>query len=348
MPLTILPVLDAAAARRAQPVLEACSAHDHEGLPADPVEELVARLDGPERAERVLVFALTSPPGTPSPGMPSPGTGDDAVVAVGRLGLPLLDNTSTGSFELHVHPDHRRRGFGAQLARSCLGVARSQGRTRLLLEVCTPLEGTSPAAAFAASLGARPVLGEVRRVLDLAALRDSHVQARRAEAEQAAAGYRVEQWIDSAPGELVDDLARLSGRMSTDTPMGEMDWEPEAWDAERWLAKEADAALAHRARACSAVVHEATGRTVGYTDIGVSRLRPDVGYQWDTIVEPEHRGHRLGMLLKAANLQLLRRELSAVRLVNTWNAEVNVHMVAVNDALGFRPVERWTEWQLEL
>jgi hypothetical protein len=34
--------------------------------------------------------------------------------------------------------------------------------------------------------------------------------------------------------------------------------------------------------------------------------------------------------------------------VHTWNAEVNTHMVAVNDALGFRPVEYLAEFQRRL
>jgi hypothetical protein len=87
---------------------------------------------------------------------------------------------------------------------------------------------------------------------------------------------------------------------------------------------------------------------VGYTDIGVNVEQPRVGYQWDTIVLAEHRGHRLGLLLKLANLELLVRTAPGVELVNTWNAEINSHMIAVNEALGFRPVDRWREWQLDL
>ena len=32
----------------------------------------------------------------------------------------------------------------------------------------------------------------------------------------------------------------------------------------------------------------------------------------------------------------------------TWNAEVNAHMVAVNEQLGFEPVERLGEFQKRL
>ena len=84
------------------------------------------------------------------------------------------------------------------------------------------------------------------------------------------------------------------------------------------------------------------------TDLGVNRSRQEVAYQWDTIVERDHRGHGLGLVIKANNLALLCETALGVRWVNTWNALSNTHMVAVNDRLGFVPVERWTEWELRL
>ncbi|MBD4636278.1 GNAT family N-acetyltransferase, partial [Xanthomonas citri pv. citri] len=60
--------------------------------------------------------------------------------------------------------------------------------------------------------------------------------------------------------------------------------------------------------------------------------------QWDTIVLPEHRGHRLGMRVKAANLIAVRDALPGARAIITGNAEENRHMLDVNEALGFRPV----------
>jgi hypothetical protein len=65
-------------------------------------------------------------------------------------------------------------------------------------------------------------------------------------------------------------------------------------------------------------------------------------------VLPAHRGHRLGMRVKLANLEFLRRSRPKVSLINTWNAAINDHMVSINEAIGFRAVDRWREWQLEL
>jgi hypothetical protein len=54
------------------------------------------------------------------------------------------------------------------------------------------------------------------------------------------------------------------------------------------------------------------------------------------------------MRAKLANLEFLRTKQPHVQMVNTWNAAINDHMVDINEAIGFRAVERWREWQLEL
>ena len=54
------------------------------------------------------------------------------------------------------------------------------------------------------------------------------------------------------------------------------------------------------------------------------------------------------MLVKLANLDLLRREVPAARRIITWNAESNTHMIAINEAIGFRATGRYAEWQQDL
>ena len=75
---------------------------------------------------------------------------------------------------------------------------------------------------------------------------------------------------------------------------------------------------------------------------------PGKAYQWGTLVLREHRGHRLGQATKAHNLLWLQRERADLTLLVTYNAEVNRHMIAVNEAMGFRPVERLGEYQRTL
>jgi hypothetical protein len=58
-------------------------------------------------------------------------------------------------------------------------------------------------------------------------------------------------------------------------------------------------------------------------------------YQGDTIVDPPHRGHRLGLLLKIASLRAMLADRPGVKAICTWNAGVNKHMISVNEQLGY-------------
>ena len=62
------------------------------------------------------------------------------------------------------------------------------------------------------------------------------------------------------------------------------------------------------------------------------------------MVLPEHRGHRLGLATKLASHRALRAAVPACRLVVTSNADVNTHMNAINEALGYRPLETLLEY----
>ena len=72
---------------------------------------------------------------------------------------------------------------------------------------------------------------------------------------------------------------------------------------------------------------------------------PDWGAQGGTLVLEEHRGHRLGMAIKLANLRRYRCGSPTSRTVHSWNADTNAPMIAINEALGFRAVERLLEMQ---
>jgi GNAT superfamily N-acetyltransferase len=321
-------VQDLDALRRFHAVEAAASQHDYVALPADPFEELVPLLEAPEAAGNLVRMFV--------------GLEGDEPVGVLSLRYPTLDNLDNGNAELAVHPAHRRQGHGRALLQYALDHVRAQGRSRLLLEAPWSTDGgDGPAFPLLRSLGAKPALDTHRRLLDLARHPVGPPPA-------VPEGYRLVQWVDRAPDDLLDGAAYLRGRMTLDAPLGELTIEQEKWDAARYREKEAQALARNRMLLGTAVVHEASGAVAGITDIGVNRELHEVAYQWDTIVDPDHRGRRLGLLVKAWNHRLLVRTCPTAAFVNTWNATSNTYMVAVNDALGFEPAEKWTEWELDL
>ena len=328
--LEIVAVTDVTTAKAWHSVDDATRPAD---VPADPLSEVLPRLqDRVATGHRNELWL---------------GTVDGSPVASGELEFPTLDNETKAHVDVRVLAEHRRNGFDSTMLAHLVERARSNGRSLLHAEIPEPVDGDSPAGPhFARAHGARQVLFEVRRKLDLSTLDETSLGRLADEARERASGYSLVQWVDRAPDDIVDDLAVLKGRMSTDVPLEDMTWDPESYDAKRVRAIE-ELVTAKNCRAvATGARHEATGQLVGYTDIGVNSEVTRVAYQWDTIVRPDHRGHRLGLLMKLANLDLLRRTISGVEIINTWNAAVNEHMISVNEAMGFRPAD--VEWAWEL
>jgi len=316
-------------------VTDAVFAADVPDLPAGPFEELVAAARTPQTSRREVRWLLHD---------------DGVAVGVARATFFLRDNTDQCSVMVAVHPEHRRRGYGRALFHFLVGQARVEGRARMITEIAEPLvDGDSaPGPAFATGLGATRALDEIRRVLDLGDLDEARLDALEAEARSRSAGYETVSWIGPTPDSVIDGYAQLMGQMSMDAPMGDVDWEPEVWDADRVREQDQLVSDQRRTALLTAVRHQESGRLVAFSSMGLSKLQFDPAYQWNTIVLREHRGHRLGMLAKVINLRQLLREVPEARRIVAWNAESNTHMVAINDALGFRPVERLAEWVYEI
>jgi GNAT superfamily N-acetyltransferase len=272
-----------------------------------------------------------------------------AVLGGCLLHLPMLDNQENAIGEILVAPEHRRQGIGRALLANLRTEALRHGRIRLIVEVDQPLHPAAPdpGGHFAAASGAKCALVETRRRLDVGSV-DPELLARLAHRARAKSpGYSLVQWVGSTPQRRLDDMAYLIGRMSTDVPLDDLQWGAEAYDAARLRDREASC-LARGLHLVTTGAVDSGGRLVAFTQIvgyATSRWYAD---QWDTIVAPEHRGHRLGTLVKVANLELARAQRPELRVIDTWNADSNPYMVGINEAMGFRPQSRAGEWQLDL
>ena len=268
------------------------------------------------------------------------------VIGVARCDSPLRDNTHLVSSDLSVHPAHRRRGAGRALLTTIERRTLAEGRTVSLLEQDEPAGGGAAGREFARAHGYKCAQVDHRRDLTLPADPDTLARLEE-ECLPRARGYRIVTWRDRCPDEYVDDRAALGRCISTDAPMGDLAVEEEQWDAARVRRREARLRAQGR-RSVAAGAVDGTGHLVAVTEIQVPGAVPRKAYQSDTVVLPEHRGHRLGTLVKIANLRLLAEASPATTAVATWNAEDNSYMVAVNDALGFRVVGASREWQKHL
>ncbi|ODU00167.1 MAG: hypothetical protein ABS81_24435 [Pseudonocardia sp. SCN 72-86] len=269
---------------------------------------------------------------------------DGEAIAALSLSMPNRDNLSSVIVEVDVLPGSRRLGLGRTLFEYAGDRARISGRTRLIAEVRRGGAGE----VLMEVVGARAALRDQRRRLPLPPAAPDVLARLEAAARAASRDYTLVGWTGRTPDEHVEDVARLSGQMTTDAPFDDLRWEPEAYDADRIREIDAANAACGRTALVTAARPGADGPLVAFSMLF---HRPDAAWhagQGDTLVERAHRGHQLGMRVKLANLARLREYAPQVTAVDTWNADSNPWMVSINEAMGFRPYDAWTEWELDL
>ncbi|WP_129339188.1 GNAT family N-acetyltransferase [Cellulomonas endophytica] len=325
---------------------------------APSLTETLARTRDDATLARVRLLAVAGGADDPTP--------DPArVLGYATADLPLRDNTRVAAVAVGVRPAARGRGLGTALHGALVERLRAAGRTVLMASTdhrdepapgpgtLGALSGTGRVRADAAGVrfAVRHGYGleQVARysALDLPAPA-GHVEGLHAQAAAVAGeAYRVHAWDGPAPDRWLEDLAALFTRMSTDDPSAGFLLEEERWDPARVRRAEERLARAGRSLRTVAAEHVATGHLVAFTEITTRHDAP-VAEQEDTLVLGEHRGRRLGMLVKTAQLLALPAARPHVRRIGTWNAEENGPMLAINVALGFRPAAASGEWQLVL
>lgn len=295
----------------------------------------------------------------------------ERIVGSASVWLPLLESTGVADHVVSVEPalpEAGRRAVIDALVDDAERIAGDQGRTTLMggspaaatgaVTAKTGFDGVDPDESEAAAMLARGYALEQVYRMSVADVRELELERAvpslserwaDASARAAADGYEAITWSGPTPPEHRPGMRRLHEGMSTDSPVGELALEAETWSDERLAEFERQKIDGGRTMRTVVARHIASGELAGFTSlfVGAALLGhgDDVARQHDTIVAREHRGHRLGMLLKLAKLVELRDHHPSHARVSTMNAEENRHMLAVNEATGFLPVGYEAVWQ---
>lgn len=251
---------------------------------------------------------------------------EGTVTGLAIISYPAAENDHVAMVNVYVHPDHRRRGMGTALLRALLPVVRERGRN--VIDGWAITKGGS-GDEWSRSLGFSHVHSTVIQAIQLKDV-DSATWQNGPER-----GYRLEDWIGAAPDHLVASLAGARAAIH-DAPTGDAAYRSPDWTPER--VREIEAELVGRGieQYTVVAVYAASGDVVGLTEVAFHPHRSDRAYQGDTVVLPEHRGHRLGVAMKSHMLRWLARERPELREIRTSTGASNVYMVRVNHELGFK------------
>jgi len=261
------------------------------------------------------------------------------MVGGASLWLPLLDNLTKCWGKVGVDPDHRRRGIGAALIAQIVTRVEEEGRTTMVTESAYPLHRRQdhPYRRFAEANGFTVAIDEILRVLPLP-VDPAMLQTLAIQAAPHHTAYPIESFVNDLPDRLLASYCALRNQLGVDAPTGDVDFEPESMTPQLWLERIAEEKQLGRTRFTTVAIDE-TGNVVAYTDLILPPPPSRDVWQWGTLVHRNQRGHRLGMAVKARNLeQLMAADSGRVRVL-TCNAETNHYMVDINVRLGFEAIE---------
>ena len=286
----------------------------------------------------------------------------DETVGRAVVDIPHEEGSRVAIATVELRPRVWGRGIGSAILPHIEAFARDHGRT-VIQNWTEQQQGDGDRLTARTGIGSVPddhvarfltrhgfVLEQVYRISSLPRTAESLERAQQllAEAQEASTGYRVLQWEIPTPAEHVDGFAWLKSRMSTDAPSAGLDADEEAWDADRLIRSEQRIVEMSQRLLVTAAQHVDTGELAGFTELGIGPDLSATTHQHDTLVLREHRGHRIGQLVKCAALLRWSDIAPESPSIITYNAEENRPMLAINEALGFTAIAYEGAWRKEL
>lgn len=268
-----------------------------------------------------------------------------ALVCAGFTNYSTADNLDLIAVHVSTDPERTGRGYGSEMLGHLVERAHELRRHTLVSRSWVPFEERTDHRylQFATRHDFAVANVEVRRLLDLP-VASARIDAWIAASAPLHTDYRVSTHIGKVPSDLVPSLCHVMNQLGVEAPSGDIELEPRGITPEIFAAREQRAAEADKVMLL-ALALDADDRLVGFTNLSIPGHEDEVAYQYGTLVLREHRGHRLGMAMKAASLHLLQERFTDRTYIDTINAEQNGPMVGINEEIGFRPVELRTAFK---
>ncbi len=247
------------------------------------------------------------------------------------------------NIDLSVLATHRRQGIASELLVIALEVAKKHNRT-LILEVTSARVPSGE--AFAKRLGASVGLSEHTNQLVLADLDLKLMQSWVKQAKTKAEAFSLEFLDGPIPESKIDEVLDLIHVMNT-APKDDLDIEDFHATAKQMRDFEALSAERGMERWMYFARHKETNELAGYTELFTNPANQELLNQAATGVLPKYRGHAIGRWLKASMVLKVLKEKPDIKFIRTGNADSNAAMLAINEAMGFKPFNAETIWQLE-
>jgi GNAT superfamily N-acetyltransferase len=267
------------------------------------------------------------------------------VVALAQLFIPQAENLDQVIAAVTVAPSLRGQGIGGAVLGHLVPLIRETGRPVVAAWPVLPVDGDdSPGARLCARLGLTRRAVAAIRACPLP-VPDEALEALEAEVDARIGDYRVELWEEGIPDEHIDAFCVLKRQLDEDDPSEDYENQTGDYTPERLRVAE-ERLIASGKRRLLAVAFAPDGAIVGNSEIHHTAAEGTTfAHQEDTVVMPEHRGHRLGSALKVATHRRISDVAPHLQRLITYNSHINAQMISINERLGYRLIAREAAYQ---
>ncbi|WP_034270241.1 GNAT family N-acetyltransferase [Actinospica robiniae] len=322
------------------PAFRAASVEAMPGFPAPGAARLLMWAT-PGYHQRTTVFGAFADEGDEGDAGDESGGGGAVALGFGIQDVETSKNRDLASTQLWVPGAARGEGVHAALFEEAVRVAANAGRQRLAMAFSEIEAAAVVSDEFVEGHGGKLTDCAIRSALDLRAV-DRALLEQWAAPSLKNSSYTFVTW-DQCPEEYAQSFCAALDAMA-DQPMGEFDYDFGTVEVERLRFVEARG-VRFGVRRYNVAALDPRGEIAGFTSMIAYPDEPETIEIANTGVTRQHRGHGLGLRLKAAaHLWVLRSQPDA-RWICTFNNDANKWMLDVNRALGYQAAERWPGYE---